>query len=319
MQLDRTEIVIRQRSALELFDLGLVVLKRHFRSVMFYCGIIGIPMLAFDVFAISWMLNEDSYLVAENLTSPESSMRRRYLSHLVLLYALQFPIVSLPITLFLGNQLFFEPTSIRGVLGRLLPIAWRWLLVLGIMRLGLVTLGLEFFVNRDVTFDANVEVWILIFLSGIGLLLRTCWPFAPEIIGLELCPLRRKQSGELSYAQRSRGLHGQLVAENISRWIAAVIFGTLLTLMLIGVILFLQGVTSGDWQWNRWFDFLYVPLALWLVSLYMAVFRFLSYLDCRIRLEGWEVELGLRAEGLRLLQEGRPPVTTTLSVEQVAS
>lgn len=29
---------------------------------------------------------------------------------------------------------------------------------------------------------------------------------------------------------------------------------------------------------------------------FIAVFRFITYLDCRIRREGWDVELKLRAE-----------------------
>lgn len=37
-------------------------------------------------------------------------------------------------------------------------------------------------------------------------------------------------------------------------------------------------------------------LAFWLVMAFLAVFRFITYLDCRIRREGWDVELKLRAE-----------------------
>ena len=42
------------------------------------------------------------------------------------------------------------------------------------------------------------------------------------------------------------------------------------------------------------------PACLWLVVAFLAVVRFLSYLDLRIRHEGWEVELLMRAEALRL-------------------
>ena len=41
-------------------------------------------------------------------------------------------------------------------------------------------------------------------------------------------------------------------------------------------------------------------LAFWIVAVYFAVVRFLSYLDGRIRNEGWEVELLLRAQRGRL-------------------
>ncbi len=41
---------------------------------------------------------------------------------------------------------------------------------------------------------------------------------------------------------------------------------------------------------------------LWLVAVYFTVARFLTYLDQRIRNEGWEVELALRAQRDRLLR-----------------
>ena len=44
----------------------------------------------------------------------------------------------------------------------------------------------------------------------------------------------------------------------------------------------------------------YWPLSLWLVAGFLAVVRFLSYLDIRIRQEGWAVELRIRAEATRL-------------------
>ena len=46
----------------------------------------------------------------------------------------------------------------------------------------------------------------------------------------------------------------------------------------------------------RW----HLPIAVWLVVGFFTVVRFLSYLDLRIRREGWEVELSPRAEAARL-------------------
>ena len=48
---------------------------------------------------------------------------------------------------------------------------------------------------------------------------------------------------------------------------------------------------------------IYLPAAIWLSLGYFAVVRFLSYLDLRIRTEGWEVELIMRAEGARLTRQ----------------
>jgi hypothetical protein len=52
----------------------------------------------------------------------------------------------------------------------------------------------------------------------------------------------------------------------------------------------------------------------------MAVFRFLNYLDSRIRLEGWEIELRLRAEAERLTAKSHTPnVRTDLLEKEVAT
>lgn len=40
-----------------------------------------------------------------------------------------------------------------------------------------------------------------------------------------------------------------------------------------------------DWQ---------IQISFWIVIVFLTVFRFVSYLDCRIRREGWDVELKLR-------------------------
>ncbi len=319
MQLDRTEIVIRQRNALELFDLSLLVLKRHGRQIMFACALLGIPLLVLDVWAVAWMMSEDSLLAAEHLPAPQAAMRWRYMSHLILLFVMQFPLISLPATILLGNQIFYEALPPGKLIQRLQPIALSSLLILGLVRLGLVGLGLELLVNRNVPFDPGVEIWILFVVTAVGLLLRAGWPFAPEILGLELCPLRGGRAGEITYSQRSQGLHRQLMAEHITRFGAAVVFGSLLLAMLLGGCLFLQGVLLGDWQWNLWFDYLVLPLCLWLVGLYLSVLRFLNYLDSRIRLEGWEIELRLRAEAERLALAARPPLTPNQVVEQAAT
>ena len=49
-------------------------------------------------------------------------------------------------------------------------------------------------------------------------------------------------------------------------------------------------------MWTQPFYTCLYPVAIWLVVAYFAVVRFLAYLDLRIRSEGWEVELLMRAE-----------------------
>ena len=307
MQLDRTEIAIRQRTALELFDLSLIVLRRHVRKIMLTSALLGIPLLVADVLATAWMLGEDAYLLFEHLDNPQSAMQYRQAYHVVLLYFLQFPLISLPTTVFLGSQIFFEPFTLKSLFRRLYPISLRSLLVLGVFRMAVVALVVEAFVDRSVAWDWYVEFWLLS-VVGLGVVgLRAGWPYAPEILALELCPLRRPRRGEMSFAQRSRSLHSLLRSDLVARFVGASIFALLLLSMLLAAAMFVQGVTTGDWMWNRWFNFLVLPTALWLVGLLLVVFRFLSYLDSRIRLEGWELELQLKAEAGRLTAKTTRP------------
>ena len=61
-------------------------------------------------------------------------------------------------------------------------------------------------------------------------------------------------------------------------------------------------ILLGQWEWafDRPTYTFYFQLALWIVVAYFTVVRFLGYLDLRIRREGWEVELIMRAERARL-------------------
>lgn len=297
MQLDRTEIVIRKRSTLELFDLSLQVLKRHWLAIAITSALFGFPLLILNTLATAWMLNQNSLDLAEQAGT---SAAWRHFWHVATLYILQFPLISLPTTVYLGNRIFYQPLPVAQLLRRLWPIAGRCLLVLGVVRLGLVGLVLELVIDRQVAFDFTIEFWFFIFATGFALFNRATSPFAPEILGLELCPLRRQPAGSINYRVRSRALHRFTAPQNLPRFFAAMFFGCLLFCMLIGAQMFISGAITGRWSWNAWFDHCGLQISLWCVGMFLAVFRFLSYLDNRIRLEGWEIELRLKAEAARL-------------------
>ncbi len=308
MQLDRTEVSIRQRPALELLDLSLLVLRRHFWPVVQASAILGIPFLVVNGLSVAWIFGESAMWATVQLDDQMTALRFRNAMHLAVLYTLEFPLVSLPCTLMLGNLLFYQELKIRDLLSRMLPIAFRCIFVLGILRVGLAGLLVEPFVDRNSSFDPFTEFFLLMCGTGLVLLVRGCVPFAPEILALELCPLRTTKPGEVTYRTRSKRLHGMLTSENFSRTILVAICSVLLFVMIMGTQIWLIGISTGDWQWGSWYDYVGIPIALWLVGMFVSVFRFLSYLDCRIRLEGWEIELRLKAEAARL---ATPEVITT--------
>lgn len=306
VELDRTEIVIQQRSGLELLDLSLLLLRRHFFRLLAASALLTLPLLLLNVWLIHWMISEDAILVAESTLQPELVAGARYTGHLVALFFVQFPLASLPTTMLLGSLVFYQSMGLRSLLVQMMHLWKPAVLILGLMRLGLVPLLLEPLVDRSLAFDSGVEWWILLLIPAVAGLVRSISPFAPEIIGLERCPLRGSEKATVTYRTRSRFLHGPLQGSLISRFIEAIIHCGLLLVMLVGVALFFQAILVGSWDWTAVIYYLVLPLSLWLIGLLMTVFRYLSYIDSRIRLEGWEIDLRLRAEARRMAQHRFP-------------
>lgn len=125
-------------------------------------------------------------------------------------------------------------------------------------------------------------------------------PFLNEVILLDRNPMRAKNGSTLSTAERSKSIHRGGDADPAGRWLGAVTFGTVLFLALWLSAYVVRTMLLGKWDWDLAMVTVYYPLALWTAAGYLAVVRFLSYLDLRIRREGWEVELMMRAEGARL-------------------
>ncbi|MCA9195201.1 MAG: hypothetical protein KDB03_25690 [Planctomycetales bacterium] len=305
MQLDRTEIVIRQRSPLELLDLSIFVLREHLLPVVLSSLTLGAPLLLCDVFFAShWISTETQESVSYD--TPFQVLQIANFFNLVLLFWLQLEFITLPITIYLGNAIFFERLGYRQILSQIRAVFVRSLIVLGILRFGLAGLIVELCFLENPT--SYIKILLLIALLMSVMICRSGRPFADEIIGLEKCKLRNPPEGELSYGQRSSNLHRFLVAENFNRMVVFSTFAVLLLVMVLANFIFIKGVLSARWNWDGWIDYAGIPIALWLVSLLAVVFRFLSYLDSRIRLEGWELELRIKAEARRFMQRIEPAV-----------
>jgi hypothetical protein len=118
------------------------------------------------------------------------------------------------------------------------------------------------------------------------------WSYLNELILLEHNPRK----------SRGRALHEGPEHDVVARWFGlAIVGGALLGSLWFSIYLIrvpLLGLWEGDF--DRPMYTLYFPLALWIVVGFFTVVRLLSYLDLRIRREGWEVELVMRAERKRL-------------------
>jgi hypothetical protein len=184
----------------------------------------------------------------------------------ILLVMFEIPLATAPLTLYLGQLLFDDkpqPRFIAQNFGRSLP--------------------------QLILFQQLLQ-FISVFAA----------PFLSEIILLERNPLRARKPGEISTRRRSAALHAGIGGEMFARRLGALLIGVLLTTALTLSLNFVRGVLGGHRQGDWWMQAVEFPLAYWLVVGFFAVSRFLGYLDVRIRREGWEVELSLRAEAARL-------------------
>lgn len=302
MQLDQNRIVIRERSAVEVWDLTLQVCKAYFGPLLATFALGAAPFIALNFWLVGQQINYDPL---ELDFDEELALMCRHAWTMGVLVFVEAPLASVFATSYLGQAVFHERPQIklivRDVLGMSGRLAWCHLVVRAVAPV----IGLLVIVWADGgAFNPFIE---LVCLGGIGfylVFLRGMRPFINEIILLERNPLRAKSGREITISKRSTALHGLSSGELFLRWMGTLVLVLLAISVVFQTIVFLQGVFLNVWHTNRWTLWIVYPLTLWSVASVVSVYRFLSYLDLRIRQEGWEVELHLRAEASRL--DGQP-------------
>lgn len=291
MQFDKTTIAVRQRGMLDTLDLSLHVLRTYAAPLAATMLLGVVPLMFVNYLLLGWLADP----LAEETPFPW-----RFVYHLALQIYLQAPLAGAFATAYLGQAVFLAEPRLGDVIRdvvRLLPrIAWCHLLVRGVAAGWLLVLT----IRGESEFDPAVEGLLLLSLVGYASLLRAFRPFITEVVLLERNPLVSQDKRVKSVAARSSELHRTRVGEWISRWMSACVLGTLLVLSTYGTVCFVSGVVRQDWSQGPLLVQVLLPLAMWTVACYFTVFRFLTYLDARIRQEGWEVELQLRAEASRM-------------------
>ncbi len=289
--------MIRERGLLDILDLSLLVLRRYFRPLAALFALAIVPLMVCNHLLIGWLIGADA----------TSGMTARYLWLMLLLVVIEAPLVSVFATSYLGQAVFLERPSLRSVVWDVCRISPRLLVTQGLLR-GIVPAALlTLVIDRYSDVNVTVEIFLLpgIALYAIGL--RAFRPYLNEIVLLERHPLRSSERTVPSIGRRSSQLHSFSTGLLLARWLGAVPVAVLLFFSLWGALRFLPGILLNDWSYGLLGGPLLrpivYPLAMWLVAAYLSIVRFLSYLDLRIRDEGWEVELLLRAEASNLLQK----------------
>ena len=297
MQLDKTRIAIRERSHVELLDLTFHLIRAHAGRLTLLLIIGAAPFALLNAWLIGWIpvTHYEGHFDEDDLLE-----YARYFSNGALLVFLQAPLATALVTLHLGKAVFVPRPTFRSLLEDL-RFSWTKLFwCQGIWRLSILATLSLFLMDRNDEYSPVEALFLLGGSAGVALI-RSVRPFLCEVILLERNPLISSRSGTMTIGRRMSLLHASGGGEFFSRWLSTCLVALVLQFMIYQVILFLQGVFLNDWRHSTLLMLhIAYPLSLWCVAGYMAVNRFLSYLDTRIRNEGWEVDLLLKAEAARL-------------------
>ncbi len=320
MQLDQTHVVVRLRTLSEIGDLAMVMIRRYPASLLigFAAGAVGWAIA--NLLLIGWIpISEAAYGLDDEEAFPEVV---RYMSWMMLLVVLQTPAAGVFTTLYLGQAVFEKRPTWKSVFQEAKRQFRSWFWVLGVKRLAVPTmvfLAIRWGQPVHAFWDTVVPIGIVLTIG----IIRSSRPFMPEILLLEQCPIRSNSDSVITMARRSKSLHTPMASDLGGRFlaVAVVLFGVFLSVLY--TLIWFRGISLGQWNFMTLTVLLvFYPLALWTVAGVSVLVRLLSYLDTRIRLEGWEVELAIRAEAMRQFGEeagmmGTPAQTTNTQAEIV--
>jgi hypothetical protein len=280
VQLDRTEIAIRQRTGGEILDLALRVASAFGGPLLMWTLCLALPWALLNSW-LTWPILADEYNAGSVF---------RYALLMTELIYLEAPLATMATVLFLGRAMFQQPSSgiFRDLKGLAPRILWTEL-----QRGALVGLCLALLL--DPTLEMAAAESLLPFVCCYVFIVRAMRPFTNEVVLLERNPLRSSNPNIITVSRRSRALHGPIAGDVYSRSVSICGASIVLTVCLMLSWWFAVGVLTNQWLWGPLMMRVLLPLSLWLTVVYATVARFLSYLDLRIRREGWEVELKVRA------------------------
>lgn len=263
MQSTNNRIAIHERTPLELLDLAVAVVRAYLLQLLIGLAWLAIPCaLANDwLLASAFGMNGGRF---EETLDPlrEDGAAVGYIFLSIVLVCIQAPFATSLITLYIGQLMFVARPKWASVRKDFAGALWRLGFYLGFFRL----------------------ICLVVFPS-LGR------PFTPEAILLE------KPPGAALW-RRIGSLHSGQEGLLVGRSVVFFAVATMLTCFLWAAMVCTRNILFETWRYDTIamslglrFEF---PLAMWLVAGFMAVVRFLNYLDLRIRREGWEIELRMK-------------------------
>jgi len=278
--------------------------------------LLAIPLLVLNNFLIGHILTLDynlalqmrTSIVEETYTSSDISYKT-FLFLQVILIIIEAPVASIFSTIMLSKLIFNETPTHSSIIKTGLKSTWEILGSLGLKRGVLFVVLLAALMRTPDNITRGFILASIVLTFFIFIWVRGARPFILEIILLEQSTA--ESDNKMSLKQRSRMLHTTVGGNVFGRSMYGLVVGCCLTICLHGCLTFLAvnlftetGTMEHLDLTARWI----FPIACWLAVLYTSVVRFLNYLDTRILLEGWEAELKIRSEALRIKQ--RQPLGT---------
>ncbi|MFO0959045.1 MAG: hypothetical protein U0800_16730 [Isosphaeraceae bacterium] len=258
MSPDRTLVLIRERSTLELLDLGLLVIRRRPLTLVLWLAAGVWPFVLFN----TWLVGR---------LDPEADLPPAYI--LGLLVGLEAPWATAPLTIVLGGLMFGERPRVGSVLRTLIRSLPPMLLYQGLARAAL--LGCCFPILTPLIFGKQPffnEV-ILLERGRWGAILSRCGDLSRDrgivLLGRAILAVAASLLFIAAFSYGMGNLTDLLLRQDEPLWVEPDLF-----------------VDPTTWT---------IQLGTWLAVGYCGVVRFLSYIDQRIRLEGWELELRMKA------------------------
>ncbi|MEM7783005.1 MAG: hypothetical protein AAF623_06605 [Planctomycetota bacterium] len=289
MQFDKTFISIRERSTLEIFDLSLHLVKRFGRNLIILMLIGSLPFIVIDLILINWLVTD-------------FDMPHLFYWTMSMLVISQAQMGTVLISYYLGQVMFRGHAgiweTIKATLRSLVLLFWLHGCLRLVIPAALLCLMLDG-LDQDQTALAT-----LVLIPGvvfIGTIVRMIRPFISEIMLLEKPPFWAKPKGQMTFSTRSESLHGANISILTRRFFSSAAVAVGMAFSLFSVFLIVDSVLNLRANTDIYVSHYYFTVSLWITANFIAVQRFLSYIDVRIRQEGWAVELKMRAASRRML------------------
>lgn len=309
MQLDSTLIAVRSRKSLDLLDLTVVLCKNYLFTYLLLAFVGFLPWIVIDAVILFPIAGTQIEFSESIVLTTQSQIFLRFTYLQVLLFAVQLPAATLPLTYYIGQQMFHQYPSWRDISANYFSHFWMKFISLGIVR-GIIPVSATVAIltySRDMI--APMELFVLpVIICGPFWLVRALRPFVAEVLVLEQYSGKATSSRQGNnaadqkgrYGKRMKALHELLQSEMVGRFIYVSIVSCALLVILVCTELWVFQFFSPNVTWTWWHSYILMPINLVLLSVFTTVFRFVSYIDTRILLEGWEVRLRLMSEAERL-------------------